>query len=81
MLNRKSIRLQNREFKDYIRDIERLNRVPITASPASQPKRKSAKRQPASPSKQTPSKKQANGAKAPTDIHGVCSVISKALSL
>ncbi|GFY31961.1 hypothetical protein TNCV_2620981 [Trichonephila clavipes] len=26
--SRKSIRLQNKEFKDYIRDIERLNRVP-----------------------------------------------------
>ncbi|GFX69505.1 RNA-directed DNA polymerase from mobile element jockey [Trichonephila clavipes] len=57
--SRKSIRLQNKEFKDYIRDTERLNRVPTAASPASQPKRKPAKRQPASPSKQTPSKKQA----------------------
>ncbi|GFW30192.1 nucleic-acid-binding protein from transposon X-element [Trichonephila clavipes] len=57
--SRKSIRLQNKEFKDYIRDIERLNRVPTEASPASQLKRKSAKRQPASPNKQTPSKKQA----------------------
>ncbi|GFX70746.1 nucleic-acid-binding protein from transposon X-element [Trichonephila clavipes] len=57
--SRKSIRLQNKEFKDYIRDIERLNRVPTAASPTSQPKRKTAKRQPASPSKQTPSKKQA----------------------
>ncbi|GFX04417.1 hypothetical protein TNCV_3975631 [Trichonephila clavipes] len=57
--SRKSIRLQNKEFKDYIRDIERHNRVPTAASPTSQPKRKSAKRQPASPSKQTPSKKQA----------------------
>ncbi|GFY08582.1 hypothetical protein TNCV_810151 [Trichonephila clavipes] len=57
--SRKSIRLQNKEFKDYIRNIERLNRVPTAASPASQLKRKSAKRQPASPSKQTPSKKQA----------------------
>ncbi|GFW38608.1 RNA-directed DNA polymerase from mobile element jockey [Trichonephila clavipes] len=52
--SRKSIRLQNKEFKDYIRDIERLNRVPTAASPTSQPKRKTAKRQPASPSKQTP---------------------------
>ncbi|GFT89492.1 probable RNA-directed DNA polymerase from transposon X-element [Trichonephila clavipes] len=57
--SRKSIRLQNKEFKDYIRDIERLNRVPTAASPTSQPKRKTAKRQPASPSKQTPLKKQA----------------------
>ncbi|GFW38599.1 nucleic-acid-binding protein from transposon X-element [Trichonephila clavipes] len=57
--SRKSIRLQNKEFKDYIRDIERLNCVPTAASPTSQPKRKTAKRQPASPSKQTPSKKQA----------------------
>ncbi|GFX44884.1 hypothetical protein TNCV_3429331 [Trichonephila clavipes] len=57
--SRKSIRLQNKEFKEYIRDIERLNRVPTAASPTSQPKRKTAKRQPASPSKQTPLKKQA----------------------
>ncbi|GFT55655.1 probable RNA-directed DNA polymerase from transposon X-element [Trichonephila clavipes] len=57
--SRKSIRLQNKEFKDYIRDIERLNRVPTAASPTSQPKRKTAKRQPASPSKRTPLKKQA----------------------
>ncbi|GFW59951.1 RNA-directed DNA polymerase from mobile element jockey [Trichonephila clavipes] len=48
-----------RKFKDYIRDIERLNRVPTAVSPTSQPKRKTAKRQPASPSKQTPLKKQA----------------------
>ncbi|GFX04406.1 hypothetical protein TNCV_3975521 [Trichonephila clavipes] len=56
--SRKSIRLQNKEFKDYIRDIERHNRVPTAASPTSQPKRKSAKSQSASPSKQTPSTQQ-----------------------
>ncbi|GFT18435.1 nucleic-acid-binding protein from transposon X-element [Trichonephila clavipes] len=57
--SRMSIRLQNKEFKDYIRDIERLNCVPTAASPASQPKRKQAKRQTASPCKDVPSKKQA----------------------
>ncbi|GFV79720.1 hypothetical protein TNCV_1725451 [Trichonephila clavipes] len=67
--SRKSIRLQNKEFKDYIRDIERLNRVPTAASPTSQPKRKTAKRQPASLSKQTPLKKRRNRAKAPTHFH------------
>ncbi|GFU97068.1 hypothetical protein TNCV_3347141 [Trichonephila clavipes] len=55
--SRKSIRLQNQEFKDYIRDIEQLN--PIPTAPASQPKRKQAKRQTASPRKDVPSKKQA----------------------
>ncbi|GFU04388.1 hypothetical protein TNCV_1904281, partial [Trichonephila clavipes] len=39
--------------------ISKYNRVPTAASPTSQPKRKTAKRQPASPSKQTPLKKQA----------------------
>ncbi|GFS34212.1 nucleic-acid-binding protein from transposon X-element, partial [Trichonephila inaurata madagascariensis] len=57
--SRKSIRLQNKEFKDYIEEIKRLNRVPTVSAPASQPKRKKVKRQPASPRKDTPSKKQA----------------------
>ncbi|GFU19892.1 hypothetical protein TNCV_2269181 [Trichonephila clavipes] len=57
--SRRSIRLQNTEFKLYVRDIERLNRVPTAASPASQSKRKQAKRQPVSPQKDIPSKKQA----------------------
>ncbi|GFW76142.1 hypothetical protein TNCV_2057891 [Trichonephila clavipes] len=57
--SRKSIRLQNKEFKDNIRDIERLNRVPTAPAPASQPKRKQAKRQTAPPRKDIPSKKQA----------------------
>ncbi|GFY38756.1 hypothetical protein TNIN_448171 [Trichonephila inaurata madagascariensis] len=30
--SRKSIRLQNQEFKDYIREIERLNRIPIASA-------------------------------------------------
>ncbi|GFY71433.1 retrovirus-related Pol polyprotein from transposon opus [Trichonephila inaurata madagascariensis] len=47
------------EFKDYIKEIERLNRVPTVPAPASQPKRKKAKRQSVSPRKDTPSKKQA----------------------
>ncbi|GFS59850.1 hypothetical protein TNIN_125071 [Trichonephila inaurata madagascariensis] len=55
--SRKSIRLQNKEFKDYIEEIKRLNRVPAVPAPASQPKRKKVKRQPASPRKDTPSKK------------------------
>ncbi|GFT34394.1 RNA-directed DNA polymerase from mobile element jockey [Trichonephila clavipes] len=38
--SRKSIQLQNKEFKDYIRDIERLNRV--STAPASQSKRNPA---------------------------------------
>ncbi|GFS33509.1 hypothetical protein TNIN_274221 [Trichonephila inaurata madagascariensis] len=49
--SRKSIRLQNKEFKDYIQEIKRLNRVPTVSAPASQPKRKKVKRQPASPRK------------------------------
>ncbi|GFU98688.1 hypothetical protein TNCV_1765121 [Trichonephila clavipes] len=57
--SKKSIRLQNKEFKDYIRDIERLNRVPTAAAPASQPKRKQAKRQTASSQMDVQSKKQA----------------------
>ncbi|GFU05760.1 RNA-directed DNA polymerase from mobile element jockey [Trichonephila clavipes] len=78
--SRKSIRLQNKEFKDYIRDIERLNRVPTAASPTSQPKRKTAKRQPASPSKQTPLKKQAKSErKLPSTSTSLA--ILKALSL
>ncbi|GFW98323.1 RNA-directed DNA polymerase from mobile element jockey [Trichonephila clavipes] len=57
--SRKSIRLQNKEFKDYIRDIERLNRIPTAPAPTSQPKRKQAKHQTALPRKDVPSKKQA----------------------
>ncbi|GFS59788.1 hypothetical protein TNIN_410501 [Trichonephila inaurata madagascariensis] len=57
--SRKSIRLQNQEFKDYIREIERLNRIP--AAPASQPKRKKAKRQTAEAG--------TLGAAAPTQHH------------
>ncbi|GFX39314.1 probable RNA-directed DNA polymerase from transposon X-element [Trichonephila clavipes] len=57
MLSKKKIKI--RRFKDNIRDIERLNRVPTAASPASQQKRKQAKRQTASPRKDVPSKKQA----------------------
>ncbi|GFW61860.1 hypothetical protein TNCV_4668851 [Trichonephila clavipes] len=57
--SRRSIRLQNTEFKLYVRDMERFNRTPIEASPASQQKRKQAKRQPVSPQKDIPSKKQA----------------------
>ncbi|GFU08814.1 hypothetical protein TNCV_991581 [Trichonephila clavipes] len=57
--SRKSIRLQNQELEDYIRDIERLNRIPTAPAPASQPKRKKAKRQTTSTCKDVPSKKQA----------------------
>ncbi|GFX28830.1 nucleic-acid-binding protein from transposon X-element [Trichonephila clavipes] len=57
--SRRSIRLQNTEFKLYVRDMERLDRTPTVASPASQQKRKQAKRQPVSPQKNIPSKKQA----------------------
>ncbi|GFS66908.1 hypothetical protein TNCV_4561661 [Trichonephila clavipes] len=55
----KSIRLQIKEFKDYVRDNERLNRIPTALAPASQPKRQQAKRHTASPRKDVPSKKQA----------------------
>ncbi|GFW84504.1 hypothetical protein TNCV_456851 [Trichonephila clavipes] len=57
--SRKSIRLQNKEFKDYIRDIKRLNRIHTAPAPASQPKWKQVKRQTASPRKDVSSKKQA----------------------
>ncbi|GFU72526.1 hypothetical protein TNCV_22081 [Trichonephila clavipes] len=77
---KKSIRLQNKEFKDYIRDIERLNRVPTAASPTSQPKRKTAKRQPASPSKQTPLKKQAKSGESSHPLPPPLAIL-KALSL
>ncbi|GFU83994.1 probable RNA-directed DNA polymerase from transposon X-element [Trichonephila clavipes] len=78
--SRKSIRLQNKKFKDYIRDIERLNRVPTAASPTSQPKRKTAKRQPASPSKQTPLKKQAKSGESSHPLPPPLAIL-KALSL
>ncbi|GFS66915.1 hypothetical protein TNCV_4561701 [Trichonephila clavipes] len=58
--SRKSIRLQNKEFKDYVRDNERLNRIPTALAPASQPKRQQAKRHTASPRKVVPSKKRRN---------------------
>ncbi|GFT88253.1 hypothetical protein TNCV_2144581 [Trichonephila clavipes] len=53
-----SIRLQNAEFKKYIREVEFLDHSPTAASPASQQKRPLAffKRQPASPQKDVPSK-------------------------
>ncbi|GFX47777.1 hypothetical protein TNCV_796351 [Trichonephila clavipes] len=57
--SRRSIRLQNVEFKKYIREVELSKRAPTAASPASQQKRLQAKRQPASPQKDVPSKKQA----------------------
>ncbi|GFT93804.1 hypothetical protein TNCV_3180551 [Trichonephila clavipes] len=57
--SRRSIRLQNAEFKKYIREVELSRRTPTAASPASQQKRSLAKRQPASPQKDVPSKKQA----------------------
>ncbi|GFX21441.1 uncharacterized protein TNCV_1398551 [Trichonephila clavipes] len=57
--SRRSIRLQNAEFKKYIREVELSRRTPTAASPASQQKRPLAKRQPASPQKDVPSKKQA----------------------
>ncbi|GFV93651.1 hypothetical protein TNCV_1717591 [Trichonephila clavipes] len=57
--SRRSIRLQNAEFKKYIREVELSRRSPTAASPASQQKRPLAKRQPASPQKDVPSKKQA----------------------
>ncbi|GFV34996.1 hypothetical protein TNCV_4053141 [Trichonephila clavipes] len=57
--SRRSIRLQNAEFKKYIREVELSKRAPTAASPASQQKRIQAKRQPASPQKDVPSKKQA----------------------
>ncbi|GFT06637.1 nucleic-acid-binding protein from transposon X-element [Trichonephila clavipes] len=57
--SRRSIRLQNTEFKLYVREMERLNCTPTVGSPASQQKRKQAKRQPVSPQKNIPSKKQA----------------------
>ncbi|GFS80347.1 hypothetical protein TNCV_3447851 [Trichonephila clavipes] len=57
--SRKSIRLQKKEFKDYIGDIKRLNRMPTAPAPASQPKRQQAKRQTTSRRKDVPSKKQA----------------------
>ncbi|GFX97572.1 hypothetical protein TNCV_2841321 [Trichonephila clavipes] len=57
--SRRSIRLQNAEFKKYIREVELAKRTPTAASPASQQKRLQAKRQPASPQKDVPSKKQA----------------------
>ncbi|GFT36670.1 hypothetical protein TNCV_3494761 [Trichonephila clavipes] len=49
--SRRSIRLQNAEFKKYIREVELSRRSPTAASPASQQKRPLAKRQPASPQK------------------------------
>ncbi|GFV05261.1 hypothetical protein TNCV_224741 [Trichonephila clavipes] len=57
--SRRSIRLQNAEFKKYVREVELSKRAPTAASPASQQKRMQAKRQPASPQKDVPSKKQA----------------------
>ncbi|GFW10050.1 RNA-directed DNA polymerase from mobile element jockey [Trichonephila clavipes] len=57
--SRRSIRLQNAEFKKYIREVELSRRTPTAASPASQQKRPLAKRQPASPQEDVPSKKQA----------------------
>ncbi|GFT94153.1 nucleic-acid-binding protein from transposon X-element [Trichonephila clavipes] len=57
--SRRSIRLQNAEFKKYIREVELSRRTPTAASPASQQKRPLAKRQPVSPQKDVPSKKQA----------------------
>ncbi|GFX27022.1 hypothetical protein TNCV_803221 [Trichonephila clavipes] len=57
--SRRSIRLQNAEFKKYIREVELSRRSPLQPLPASQQKRPLAKRQPASPQKDVPSKKQA----------------------
>ncbi|GFV58227.1 nucleic-acid-binding protein from transposon X-element [Trichonephila clavipes] len=57
--SQRSIRLQNAEFKKYIREVELSRRTPTAASPATQQKRPLAKRQPASPQKDVPSKKQA----------------------
>ncbi|GFW56186.1 hypothetical protein TNCV_4628161 [Trichonephila clavipes] len=57
--SRRSIRLQNAEFKKYIREVELSRRTPTAASPASQQKRPLAKNQPVSPHKDVPSKKQA----------------------
>ncbi|GFT50298.1 hypothetical protein TNCV_4612731 [Trichonephila clavipes] len=57
--SRRSIQLQNAEFKKYVREVELSKRAPTAASPASQQKRMQAKRQPASPQKDVPSKKQA----------------------
>ncbi|GFT88152.1 hypothetical protein TNCV_2893371 [Trichonephila clavipes] len=58
--SRRSIRLQNAEFKKYIREVELSRRTPTAASPASQQKRPLAKRQPASPQKDVPSKSRRN---------------------
>ncbi|GFW37541.1 hypothetical protein TNCV_861481 [Trichonephila clavipes] len=63
--SRRSIRLQNAEFKKYIREVELSKRVPTAASPASQQKRQQAKREPASPQKDVPSKKQKSERKLP----------------
>ncbi|GFU99404.1 hypothetical protein TNCV_2501271 [Trichonephila clavipes] len=67
--SRKSIRLKTRSSKITSGTSSDLI-VPTAASPTSQPKRKTAKRQPASPSKQTPLKKQAKSErKAPIHFH------------
>ncbi|GFR11228.1 putative RNA-directed DNA polymerase from transposon X-element [Trichonephila clavata] len=40
---RKSTRLQNKEFRDFFSEFERINKLPTTTTPASQPKRNKGK--------------------------------------
>ncbi|GFW34270.1 hypothetical protein TNCV_2162491 [Trichonephila clavipes] len=68
--SRRSIRLQNAEFKNTLGRLSFFSLHPHCSSPASQQKRPPAKRQPASPQKDVPSKKQAKSErKAPTHFH------------